>query len=584
MVFPRAKFQPFMTKGAPTGTLGLASPSGWMNADLFVEVMKHFIKMTSSSPTNPSLLIMDYHESHLSIDALNLAKAAGVTILTLHPHTTAKMQPLDVGLNGPFKTYYNFAVDSWLLRHPGQRFTIYQVAECVGSAYLKSMTPSNIVNAFKKCGIFPYDDEVFTDIDFLPSSVTDKPQLQAENENSNAIQTDDESDQENVVDSISNLDNILPRKGQSPELLQIMTYKLVIDPINAVISKARELNQKKATIIILIEPTIVDAIPTFSKNSVAVTVESAVPEVVNQVSTPSKSRDAVTVKAAIPTIMDAASAFSKSRDVITVKAAVPEIVDVISSSPKNRVPVTVKAAVSRSMDAIPSTSKSSDAVGFISPKVFRPEIKAGPRKENQKARKRGKSMIATDTPEKDAIMAKKKKTTKPKTKKFVKQVKKDLFKKGKATKKKPIVSPETSDDDHDSFKCSGSSSGGECFASESEVEDVVLTENFRPLSREPQLNDYVLVLFRTKNNVVYYVARILDIVDDDDDDCDFFVSYLKLKSKIQQKFAEPLEPDTAGVKRQDIKYILPIPKTEGTSRRKSTFKFNVDMSLLNLRY
>lgn len=144
-----------MLAGAPPGSLGLAAPSGWMNSDLFVQVMQHFIKHTCASSENPALLIMDNHESHLSIDALDLAKKSGVTILTLHPHTTAKMQPLDVGLNSPFKTFYNSAVNSWLRRNPGKQLTIYNVAECVGQAYPKAMTPINITSAFKNVGSSP---------------------------------------------------------------------------------------------------------------------------------------------------------------------------------------------------------------------------------------------------------------------------------------------------------------------------------------------------------------------------------------------------------------------------------------------
>jgi len=48
-----------MIRGAPPGTLGLATPSGWMNQDLFLKVMEHFIKYSSSSKENPALLIYD---------------------------------------------------------------------------------------------------------------------------------------------------------------------------------------------------------------------------------------------------------------------------------------------------------------------------------------------------------------------------------------------------------------------------------------------------------------------------------------------------------------------------------------------
>ncbi|XP_044764429.1 uncharacterized protein LOC123320994 [Coccinella septempunctata] len=174
MIFPRVNFKPHMLHGAPSGTLGLATPSGWMNSELFVSVIKHFIFHSGSSKLNPTLLLFDNHESHLSIETLNLAKDNGVVILTLPPHCSNKLQPLDVSVFGPFKTYYNSALDSWMMTNPGIPVTIFQIAECVGYAFDKSMTPNNIKAGFEKCGIVPFDSHVFGDGDFRMSSVTDR--------------------------------------------------------------------------------------------------------------------------------------------------------------------------------------------------------------------------------------------------------------------------------------------------------------------------------------------------------------------------------------------------------------------------
>lgn len=179
MVFRRETFEPHLIIGAPPGTLGLVAASGSMNAQIFMDVMKHFNTHVSASKENPALLIMDKHESHLSIKALDLAKSSGVTVLTLPPHSNAKVQPLDV-LKGPLQSYYDAAVDLWLLRHPGQPLTINNVAENVGYAYMKSMTPINIVNAFKETRIFPFDDCNFEEVDFMPSTVTVRPQIEQE--------------------------------------------------------------------------------------------------------------------------------------------------------------------------------------------------------------------------------------------------------------------------------------------------------------------------------------------------------------------------------------------------------------------
>lgn len=115
-----------MATGTPPGSLTLTTPTGLMNSELFIQVMEHFIKYSHSTPETPSILIMNNHESH-SIEALDLVKKSGVIILTLHPHRSARMQPLDVEIFGPFKTYYHNTMDSCLIRHPSCPITIYDI-------------------------------------------------------------------------------------------------------------------------------------------------------------------------------------------------------------------------------------------------------------------------------------------------------------------------------------------------------------------------------------------------------------------------------------------------------------------------
>ncbi|GBP27792.1 hypothetical protein EVAR_94196_1 [Eumeta japonica] len=175
MVFPRKQLKSFMLNGAPVGTLGLAQSTDCMNSDLFPEVMKHFVKVTASTKENPSLLIVDNHDSQLASAVLNIAKDNGVTLLTIPPHSSHRLQPLDVSVFGPLQTYYNAAMDSWLMRHPGKTISIYNIAELLGQAFNRAMTPSNIKSGFRKTGIFPFDRHIFTDIEFMPSEVTNRP-------------------------------------------------------------------------------------------------------------------------------------------------------------------------------------------------------------------------------------------------------------------------------------------------------------------------------------------------------------------------------------------------------------------------
>lgn len=151
-----------------------------MTAELFMKILNHFIRHSGSSKENPSLLIYDNHETHISVSVVNMARDILVTILTLPPHSSNKMQPVDLSVFGPFKAYYYAAIDSWLLLNPEIPISIYEIAECVGVAHAKAFTPANIIASFKKAGIWLFDDTVFTEADFLISSVTDTPLLQDE--------------------------------------------------------------------------------------------------------------------------------------------------------------------------------------------------------------------------------------------------------------------------------------------------------------------------------------------------------------------------------------------------------------------
>ena len=86
IIFPRVKFKSHMINETPTGTLGLAAPSGWMNTSLFSEAIHHFVKYIKCTQKNPAILIMDIHESHLSIAVYDIANSNGLIILTFPPH------------------------------------------------------------------------------------------------------------------------------------------------------------------------------------------------------------------------------------------------------------------------------------------------------------------------------------------------------------------------------------------------------------------------------------------------------------------------------------------------------------------
>ena len=173
-VFPRVHFKEHMLHGAPPGSVGVAHPSGWMTGENFVVFLHHFINNVRCSKDHLVLIIMDNHDSHITIDALNVAKENGIILLTFPPHCSHKLQPLDRTIFGPFKHYYTQAANGYMNNHPGCTISIHNIAELVGKAYLGAFTPRNITAGFKVSGIFPFDSNIFNDEEFAPSSVTDR--------------------------------------------------------------------------------------------------------------------------------------------------------------------------------------------------------------------------------------------------------------------------------------------------------------------------------------------------------------------------------------------------------------------------
>ncbi|KAJ8967719.1 hypothetical protein NQ314_002665 [Rhamnusium bicolor] len=101
-VFPRVHFKDHFLNGAPTGSTGCANISGWMKEEHFLEFAKHFVRNVKCTRERPVLLLLDNHDTHLSIEALNFLKNNGVCVLSFPPHCSHKLQPLDRSVYGPF--------------------------------------------------------------------------------------------------------------------------------------------------------------------------------------------------------------------------------------------------------------------------------------------------------------------------------------------------------------------------------------------------------------------------------------------------------------------------------------------------
>jgi hypothetical protein len=71
---------------------------------------------------------MDNHISHLDFQAVTFAKDNGIILLTIPPHCSHALQPLDVTVYGPFKKRLGASQNDWMFVNPGVRISIKEIA------------------------------------------------------------------------------------------------------------------------------------------------------------------------------------------------------------------------------------------------------------------------------------------------------------------------------------------------------------------------------------------------------------------------------------------------------------------------
>jgi hypothetical protein len=120
---------------------------------------------TEKNPSKLVVLVIDNFKCHLSTDFLGLCAGIGVKVVHLPPNTTHLLQPLDVGINGPLKTFLSNAWGDWSVA----AFQQYKETHANGEGFQlprpgngdviqwmlegwEAVTAASFVNSFTKAG------------------------------------------------------------------------------------------------------------------------------------------------------------------------------------------------------------------------------------------------------------------------------------------------------------------------------------------------------------------------------------------------------------------------------------------------
>ncbi|KAL9561304.1 hypothetical protein ACKAV7_014659 [Fusarium commune] len=127
------------------------SETGWTSHELgkewLIGVFDRFTKTKARNGLDYRLLIADGHSNHINMDFLDWCDAHRIILAVFPPHSTHRLQPLDVSLFGPLSTAYTNRLIQWTLKTQGltglskREFWVMFWGELEAS-----FTPENIAN------------------------------------------------------------------------------------------------------------------------------------------------------------------------------------------------------------------------------------------------------------------------------------------------------------------------------------------------------------------------------------------------------------------------------------------------------
>jgi hypothetical protein len=130
------------------------SHSGRTTNETFLHFLEYFVDHVKASRSNKQLIILDNHETHISLDILEMAKENGIIFLTVPPSHPSYFQPLTLSIFGQFKKMVNSLLKN-ILPDSKVSLDLNEMPRLVSEALENVFTAKTIQKGFQAAGIFP---------------------------------------------------------------------------------------------------------------------------------------------------------------------------------------------------------------------------------------------------------------------------------------------------------------------------------------------------------------------------------------------------------------------------------------------
>jgi len=151
---------------------------GWTNDNLAYELLtKVFDRFSRSKARNGRdwrLLIIDGHGSHVNMRFLHWYAEHHILVAVYPPHSTHRVQPLDVGSFSPLAIYYRQQLDAFWHRSQGlSSLSKHDFFTLFWNGYHKAFTANNIARGWSKTGLYPFNPEAVMQLFTKPPTSTE---------------------------------------------------------------------------------------------------------------------------------------------------------------------------------------------------------------------------------------------------------------------------------------------------------------------------------------------------------------------------------------------------------------------------
>jgi hypothetical protein len=143
--------------GIPRDWIIQVSPNGWTSNDLALNWLKHF-NTHAKSVGAYRLLIIDGHESHISLKFQDYCKENKIIALYMPSHSSHLLQPLDVACFAPLKRSYGDGISA-LARNHIHHISKETFLPAFKAAYEHTFTEENARAGFRGARLVPFNPD-----------------------------------------------------------------------------------------------------------------------------------------------------------------------------------------------------------------------------------------------------------------------------------------------------------------------------------------------------------------------------------------------------------------------------------------